>query len=140
LSISARTRFGPRIRDLANVICSPPAPSQAIRGVLGKFADLPQEAEDEIRGLDEARRRVAELEREINRLTGASAAPQIDDRRVIERAVRSAVERERAAWRRKLEEGRAHLRKMIGATASAEPFYALATGEAAVKWSGGVED
>ena len=33
-----------------------PAPSRAIRGVLGKFADLPQEAEDEIRGLDEARR------------------------------------------------------------------------------------
>ena len=32
-----------------------PAPSQAIRGVLGKFADLPQEAEDEIRGLDHAR-------------------------------------------------------------------------------------
>jgi hypothetical protein len=73
LSISARTRFGPRIRDPANVICSPPAPSQAIRGVLGKFADLPQEAEDEIRGLDHARRRVAELEREIKRLKGATA-------------------------------------------------------------------
>ena len=35
-----------------------PAPSRAIRGVLGKFADLPQEAEDEIRGLDGAGRRV----------------------------------------------------------------------------------
>jgi uncharacterized protein len=35
-----------------------PAPSRAIRGVLNKFADLPQEAEDEIRGLDQARRRM----------------------------------------------------------------------------------
>jgi hypothetical protein len=32
-----------------------PTASQAIRGVLGKFADLPQEAEEEIQGLDEAR-------------------------------------------------------------------------------------
>jgi hypothetical protein len=31
-----------------------PAPSRAIRGVLGKFADLPHEVEEEIRGLDEA--------------------------------------------------------------------------------------
>ena len=38
-----------------------PAPSKAIRGVLDKFADLPHEVEAEIRGLDEARRRIAEL-------------------------------------------------------------------------------
>jgi len=51
------------LRDLANVICSPrrPALSQAIRGVLGKFADLPQEAEEEIRGFDDARRRIVQL-------------------------------------------------------------------------------
>jgi hypothetical protein len=42
-----------------------PAPSKAIRGVLGKFADLPHEVEAEIRGLDEARRRIAELERQM---------------------------------------------------------------------------
>jgi hypothetical protein len=60
---------------------------------------LPQEVEDEIRGLDHARRRVAELEREIKRLKGATAAPQFDNR-VIERAVRSAVEQERVGWRR----------------------------------------
>jgi hypothetical protein len=36
-----------------------PAPSQAICGVLGKFADLPQEAEEEIRNLDQAGRRIA---------------------------------------------------------------------------------
>lgn len=49
-----------------------PAPSQAIRGVPGKFADLPQEAEEEIRNLDQAGRRIAEQEREIKRLKGGA--------------------------------------------------------------------
>lgn len=68
-----------------------PAPSQAIRGVLGKFADLPHEAEEEIRGLDEARRRITELEREIKRLKGASTVPQIDHM-AVDRAVSVALE------------------------------------------------
>ncbi|MGH7933754.1 MAG: hypothetical protein ACREQN_11400 [Candidatus Binataceae bacterium] len=92
-------------------------PSQTIRGVLGKFAGLPREAEDEIRELDPARRRIVELEREIKRLMGTSTTAQIDPS-VVERAVRSALERERAEWRRKLEQGRAHFWKMIGATSS----------------------
>jgi len=86
--------------------------------VLGKFADLPQEAEDEIRGLDQARRRIVELEREIKHLKDTSATPQIDYS-TMERAVGSAVERERTEWRRKLEQGRAHLQKMIRAAAFA---------------------
>jgi uncharacterized protein len=44
-----------------------PAPSRAIRGVSGKFADLPHEVETEIRGLDEAQRRIAELEQQIRK-------------------------------------------------------------------------
>jgi hypothetical protein len=99
-----------------------PAPSRAIRGVLGKFADLPQEAEDEIRGLDQARRRIVDLEREIKSLKGASVAPQID-RMAVDRAAKAAVERERAAWQRKLERGRARFRQMIGAVASAEQTF-----------------
>src|SRR6266481_5085452 len=82
-----------------------PAPSRAIRGVLNKFADLPQEAEEEIRGLDQARRRIAELERSLK---GASGAQQIDQV-AIDRAVTSAVERERVEWQRKLEQGRAQV-------------------------------
>ena len=85
-----------------------PAPSRAIRGVLGKFADLPHEVEEEIRGLDEARRRIVELERQIKDLKGASGAQRIDQT-TVERAVKSAVERERAAWQRKLEQGRARV-------------------------------
>jgi hypothetical protein len=80
-----------------------PAPSKAIRGVLRKFADLPHEVETEIRGLDEAHRRIAELERQIRKLKNSNVAPEID-KAAIERAVRVAVERERAAWGRKLEE------------------------------------
>ena len=67
-----------------------PAPSKAIRGVLGKFADLPNEVEAEIRGLDEARRRIAELERQLRKLKSSNAVPQ------IESGVRAGIERERA--------------------------------------------
>jgi hypothetical protein len=96
-----------------------PAPSQAIRGVLGKFADLPHEAEDEIRGLDEARRRIVELDRQTKTLRSARAVPQIDQA-AVERAVKAAVERERASWQRKLGQGRARFRQMITALASTE--------------------
>ena len=70
--------------------------------------DLPQEAEDDIRGPDEARRRIAELERQIKHLKAASGAPEIDQV-AVDRAVKSGVERERVAWQRKLEQGRGAL-------------------------------
>jgi len=54
----------------------------------------------------------------IKRLKGASVAPQID-RMAVDLAAKAAVERERAAWQRKLERGRARFRQMIGAVASA---------------------
>src|SRR5580658_7744992 len=82
-----------------------PAPSRAIRGVLAKFADLPQEAKDEIRGLDGARRRIAELEREIKSVNGASGVPRFDPT-TVNRAVTAAVERERSEWQGKIERGR----------------------------------
>lgn len=96
-----------------------PAPSQAIRGVLAKFADLPQEAEEEVRGLEKARRRIAELERQIKGLKSARTAPEID-RDAIERTVMAAVERERQLWQRKLEKSRARFRQITAATNSAE--------------------
>jgi hypothetical protein len=95
-----------------------PAPSKAIRGVLEKFADLPHEVEAEIRGLDEARRPIAELERQ-NRKAKDSNSPPLLDQLAIQRAVRVAVERERTAWQQKLERGRARFRQMSAAVASA---------------------
>jgi hypothetical protein len=100
-----------------------PAPSRAIRGVLGKFADLPHEAEEESRSLDEARRRIAEMERQIKHLKGGNAPRQVDAAG-IERAVKSAVERERAAWRRGLEQGRARFRRMGALVASTGQSFA----------------
>jgi len=84
-----------------------------------KFADLPQEAEEEVRGLDEARRRITELERQIKYLksTGAAARP---DQAAIDRSLKVAVERERAAWQRQLGKGRARVRAMAAAATSAE--------------------
>ncbi len=95
-----------------------PAPSKAVRGMLGKFADLPHEVEAEIRGLDEARCRIVELERQIRKFKNSSATPQIDQS-AMERAVRAAVDRERAAWRRTLERGGVCSRQMLAAVASA---------------------
>src|SRR6516162_8584034 len=95
-----------------------PAPSKAIRGVLDKFADLPHEVEAEVRGLDEARRRIAELERQIRKLKSSNSPPQLDQL-AVERAVRVAVERERTAWQQRLEQGRAPFRQMSAAVASA---------------------
>ncbi len=83
-----------------------------------KFADLPNEVDAEIRGLEEAWRRIAELERQIRKLKSSNAAPQIDHA-AIERAVMAAIERERAAWRRKLEQSRARFQRMIGVVSSA---------------------
>src|SRR5713101_6149100 len=85
-----------------------PAPSKAIRGMLGKFADLPHEVEAEIRGLDEARCRIVELERQIRKFKNSSATPQIDQS-AMERAVR----------RRTLERGGVCSRQMLAAVASA---------------------
>jgi uncharacterized protein len=94
-----------------------PAPSRAIRGVLAKFADLPQEAEEEIRSLDESRRRIAELERQIKSVNGANGANRIDQA-VVQRAVAAAVEQQRIEWERKMEQGRVRFQRLGAALAS----------------------
>lgn len=55
-----------------------PAPSKAIKGVLGEFDDLPEQAEQEIRNMEQAKAKIAELNREIQQLTQklADGAPQ----------------------------------------------------------------
>jgi hypothetical protein len=88
-----------------------PSPSRAIRGVLAKFADLPQEAEDEIRNLDEARRRIAALERQIKSVNGAGEVQRIDQT-TVDRAITAAVERKRVEWQRKMEQGRVRFQRL----------------------------
>ena len=79
-----------------------PVPSRAIRGILGKFADLPREAEDEIHGLDQARRRILDLERQIKNTKRVDVAPAMN-RAAMEVAVNAAVKRERLAWKREMD-------------------------------------
>jgi hypothetical protein len=99
-------------------LLSAPAPSHAIRGVLAKFADLPLEAEEEIRDLNESRRRIVELERQIKTLGNGNGGVRQIDRAAIERTVTAAVERERAMWKGKFDAGKAHFRKLEAALAS----------------------
>jgi len=70
-----------------------------MRGVLAKFAGLPRAAEEEIRDLDQARRRIAELEHQVHALQSGVAAKAIDEA-TIAAAVGAAVGRERLAWQR----------------------------------------
>jgi uncharacterized protein len=83
-------------------LLSAPSPSQAIRGILGKFADLPREAEGEIHGLEQARRRILDLERQIKSTKNVQVAPAVD-RAALEVAVDAAVKRERMAWTRQMD-------------------------------------
>jgi uncharacterized protein len=94
-----------------------PAPSRAIRGILGKFADLPREAEDEIRGLDQARRRILDLERQIKNTRSVDVAP-IVDRAAMEVAVNAAVKRERMTWKRQMDLVNARFRQALTGIAS----------------------
>lgn len=62
----------------------PPKPSKAIAAVLGELKDLPQQAEEEARDMASAKKRIAELEREVK--AKPTAAPVID-RSAVEKAI-----------------------------------------------------
>ncbi|HEX4177407.1 MAG TPA: DUF87 domain-containing protein [Rhizomicrobium sp.] len=94
-----------------------PAPSQAMRGVLAKFADLPRAAEEEIRDLNQAQRCIAELERQVHAAKSTAAAKAIDQT-IIDEEVNAAVGREHAAWQRKLKQDQAGLRQIAAAVAA----------------------
>ena len=53
-----------------------PSPSKAIQGVLGEFTDLPEQAEQEIRNMEQAKARIAELNRTIESLRQQVTEPQ----------------------------------------------------------------
>ena len=71
----------------------PPKPSKHIAAVLGELKDLPQQAEEEANSLAAARKRIAELERELK----AKPAPAVDPA-AVQRAVAKAVADRDAHW------------------------------------------
>ena len=79
---------------------TPPAPSKAIRQVLGELADLPAAAEQEARDLAGAMGKIRQLERE---LAGRGTAPATADAKSIELAVNKAVVARDRHWLAKLD-------------------------------------
>jgi uncharacterized protein len=75
---------------------APPAPSKAIRSVLGELADLAAKAEQEAATLADSQRKIRELERQL-----ASKAPVVDEK-ATERAVAAAVAVTERHWRGEL--------------------------------------
>jgi cell fate (sporulation/competence/biofilm development) regulator YlbF (YheA/YmcA/DUF963 family) len=53
-----------------------PAPSKAIKGMLDEFEDLPEQAEQEIKDMEQAKAKIAELRREVQNLEQRAANGQ----------------------------------------------------------------
>lgn len=56
----------------------PPPPRERVRKILGQLADLPKEAEAELRTITEAKQRVAQLERELAAARRAQPEPVVE--------------------------------------------------------------
>ena len=65
-----------------------PPPTEKVRGLLPRLADLPAEAEEQVRTADAMRREIADLKR---RLTLASREGPVVDETAIEKRVKAAV-------------------------------------------------
>lgn len=70
-----------------------PKPSAAIRQIVSQLEDLPKQAEEEIRSLEDAKRKIRELERQ------ARSQTVVPDQQVIERAASLAVVQAEKEWR-----------------------------------------
>lgn len=79
----------------------PPPPRERVRKILGQLADLPKEAEAELRTITEAKQRVAQLERELAAARRAQPEPVVER---VEVPVLTERELERLETLRKLVE------------------------------------
>jgi uncharacterized protein len=79
---------------------TPPKPSEAVRRLVHDLADLPQQADAEVRDLAAAQQKVAELERQL-RHRSVAAAPAADPR-ALERAASQARAEEAARAKQQL--------------------------------------
>lgn len=78
----------------------PPPPSAKVKAMLAQLADLPKEAEQELRTIEEFKREVASLRSQLTKAQKAQPAP-IADQKAIERAVATSA-REYASTIQKL--------------------------------------
>jgi hypothetical protein len=91
---------------------APPAPA-AVKKMLERLADLPGQAAEEAKTIEEAQRRIRELERELR---GTKKGQPAVDPQAVERAVAAAVAKADVAWQRE--------RKILGK--SLAPFEDMA--------------
>jgi uncharacterized protein DUF87 len=77
---------------------APPPPPEKVRKVLAQLADLPKEAADEARSIEDLRKVNRELEAKLRRAERGAPAPVDPD--AINRAVEQAIARSRATWER----------------------------------------
>lgn len=90
-----------------------PKASDAIREIASQLEDLPRQAEDEIRSMDEARKKITALERELRsakKAGGTTALPGKPD----PLAIAKEVERVRKEWDREWKRGIAEYEKALG--------------------------
>lgn len=74
---------------------SPPEPSKRIKQALGELTDLPKQAEEEAKTMADAKRQIAELQRQLK----AKPMPvQVVDEKAAERAAQKAAAEERKKW------------------------------------------
>lgn len=80
-----------------------PAARDRVKKILAQLVDLPKEAEEEAKSIEDFRRRNAELERRIRQAEKGQATKTVEkpvrDEAAIERAVTAAVAAERKEWR-----------------------------------------
>lgn len=63
-------------------LVAPPKPTAAIRAVLPQLADLPKEAEQELKTMEDLRRELATVRRELTAAKNATGAPSAEDLKV----------------------------------------------------------
>lgn len=100
---------------------APPAPSKAIRQVLGELANLPAAAEQEARDLAAALAKVRQLERVV---AGRGAPLAVADAQSIDRAVAAAIAARDRHWQSELNQVR---RQHTAIAARIKKIAALAT-------------
>ncbi len=90
----------------------PAPPRQAVQRILQYLADLPHEAEEQARTVEDLRRDLAAARDELTRLKRQTPAAPAPDPEIIKRAIDRALVKERRAFRKVFEPFREKVRKM----------------------------
>lgn len=111
LDIGAVETTHPKVGD--RQLRVPPKPTAAIKAVLPKLADLPKEAEQQARTVDELKREIAGLRRELRAKPAPAGVSQDQVKAIEARAISQATKQANDAARREAEHQRRALRSSL---------------------------